>query len=86
MPVSIDDIAKQMLVLLPEDGAPVLNRVVRVMLARALSADVDEARYREARQKLVERGQIGLKQGQGGQVPLDSPLMDVIRRAMRQSP
>ena len=26
------------------------------------------------------------EQGQGGQVPLDGPLMDVIRRAMRQSP
>lgn len=68
MPVSVEDIAKQMLVLLPENGAPVLNRVMRVMLARALSADIDDARYREARQKLADRGQIGVKQGQGGQV------------------
>lgn len=65
---SIEDIARQMLVLLPDDGAPVLNRVMRVMLARALSADVDESRYGAARKKLFERGQIGLKQGQGGQI------------------
>jgi hypothetical protein len=70
VPVSIDDIAKQMLVLLPEDGAPVPNRVMRVMLARALSADIDEERYAAARRKLAERGQIGLKQGQGGQIIL----------------
>lgn len=68
MPISVDDIAKQMLVLLPEDGTPVLNRVMRVMLARALSADIDETRYAAASQKLVDRGQIGRKQGQGGQV------------------
>jgi hypothetical protein len=49
VPVSIDDIAKQMLVLLPEDGAPASNRVMRVMLARALSADIDEERYAAAR-------------------------------------
>jgi hypothetical protein len=68
VPASVDDITKQILVLLPEDGAPVLNRVMRVMLARALSADIDGERYREARQKLAERGQIGLKQGQGGRI------------------
>jgi hypothetical protein len=68
--VSVEDIAKQMLVLLPEDGTPVLNRVMRVMLARALSADIDEARYGAARQRLFERGRIGLKQGQGGRISL----------------
>ncbi len=57
-----------MLVLLPEDGAPVLNRVMRVMLARALSAGIDEDRYLAARRKLVDRGQIGLKAGQGGRI------------------
>src|SRR6187431_1740293 len=30
MPVSIDDIAKQMLALLPDDGTPVLNRVMQL--------------------------------------------------------
>lgn len=66
MAVSVDDIAKQMLVLLPEDGTPVLNRVMRVMLARALSADLDEERYGHARRKLAERGRIGLRTGHGG--------------------
>jgi hypothetical protein len=64
--VSVEDIAKQMLV--PEDGTPVLNRVMRVMLARALSAGIAEDRYLAARQKLVERGQAGLKSGQGGRI------------------
>ncbi len=68
MPVSVEDIVKQMLVLLPEDGAPVPNRVMRVMLARALSADIDETRYRDALQRMTDRGQVGLKPGQGGQV------------------
>jgi hypothetical protein len=58
--ISTEDIAKQMLVLLPDDGTPVLNRVMRVMLARALSADIDEERYRKARQQLQDRGQVGL--------------------------
>jgi hypothetical protein len=68
VPISVDDIAKQMLVLLPGDGTPVLNRIMRVMLARALSADIDEERYAAARRKLADRGQIGSKQGPGGQV------------------
>lgn len=68
MPVSIEDIAKQILVLLPEDGTPVLNRVMRVMLARALSCDIPEDRYGAARAKLIERGQVGLKQGPGGRL------------------
>ncbi len=68
MSVSLEDIAKQMLVLLPEDGTPVLNRVMRVMLARALSAGIDEERYIAARRTLVESGQAGLKNGQGGRI------------------
>jgi hypothetical protein len=68
MPVSIDDIAKQMLVLLPDDGTPVLNRVMRVMLARALSEGIAEDAYASARAKLLGEERIGLKPGQGGQV------------------
>jgi hypothetical protein len=66
--VSVEDIAKQMLVLLPEDGTPVLNRVMRVMLARALSTGIEEDRYLAARRALVEGGQAGLKNGQGGRI------------------
>jgi len=41
---------------------------MRVMLARALSTGIDEERYLAARQKLFDRGQIGLKSGQGGRI------------------
>ena len=68
MPVSIDDIAGQMLALLPDDGTPVLNRVMRVMLSRALAARVDQDRYFEARDFLLRSGRIGVQRGQGGQI------------------
>jgi hypothetical protein len=70
MPVSIDDIAKQMLVLLPQDGTPVLNRVMRVMLARRLEATIDQDRYFEARDLLLRQGRVGIQRGQGGQIYL----------------
>jgi hypothetical protein len=66
--VTIEDIAKQMLVLLPEDGTPVLNRVMRVMLARRLATAVDQDRYFRARDLLLNQGRIGVQRGQGGQV------------------
>ena len=56
MPVSIDDIAEQMLALLPDDGTPVLNRVMRVMLSRALATRVDQDQYFEARDLLLKAG------------------------------
>jgi len=68
MPVSIEDIAKQMLALLPDDGTPVLNRVMQVMLARELRAKVDQDRYFEARDILLSQNRIGVQRGQGGQV------------------
>lgn len=68
MPVSVDDIAKQMLALLPQDGTPVLNRVMRVMLARRLETAIDQDRYFEARDLLLKQGRIGIQRGQGGQV------------------
>jgi hypothetical protein len=68
MPVSIDDIAKQMLVLLPDDGTPVLNRVMRVMLARRLETSIDQDQYFEARDLLLKEGRVGIQRGQGGQV------------------
>jgi hypothetical protein len=68
MPVSIDDIAKQMLALLPDDGTPVLNRVMRVMLARRLETGIDQDQYFEARDSLLKSGRIGIQRGQGGQI------------------
>lgn len=68
MPALIDDIARQMLALLPDDGTPVLNRVMRVMLSRALATRVDQDRYFEARDFLLKSGRIGVQRGQGGQI------------------
>ncbi len=68
MPVSIDDIASQMLALLPTDGTPVLNRVMRVMLQRRLESEIDQDRYFEARDRLLKQGRVGIQRGQGGQI------------------
>ena len=68
MPVSIDDIAAQMLTLLPDDGTPVLNRVMRVMLSRALAARIDQDQYFKARDLLLKQGRVGIQRGQGGQI------------------
>ncbi len=57
-----------MLVLLPEDGTAVLNRVMRVMLSQALADSIDEDRYLRARELLRREGHLALKGGQGGQI------------------
>lgn len=72
MTVSVDDIAKQMLALLPDDGTPVLNRVMRVMLSQALAETIDEDRYYEARSFLRSASMIDIRGGQGGQIFLKS--------------
>jgi hypothetical protein len=68
MPVSIEDIANQMLALLPDDGTPVLNRVMRVMLSRELQASIDQDSYFKARDVLLDQGSVGVQRGQGGQI------------------
>ena len=59
--------------ILPEDGTPVLNRVMRVMLARKLERSVDDAAFFEARDDLLSEGLVGRLRGQGGQVFLAKP-------------
>jgi hypothetical protein len=54
--------------LLPPDGTPVLNRVLRVMLSRELGQTVSDEQYEKARDQLFLAGQIGRLRGQGGQV------------------
>lgn len=61
-------LAKQMLALLPPDGTPVLNRVMRAMLARRLEIPIDQDRYFEARDQLLRLGRVGIQRGQGGQI------------------
>lgn len=59
--------------LLPADGTPVLNRVLRVMLGRRLECAVDEDSYFAARDALLDANKVGRLRGQGGQVFLVKP-------------
>lgn len=59
--------------LLPEDGTPVLNRVIRLMAARKLERPLDEAGYFAARDALLAEGKVGRLRGQGGQIFLVRP-------------
>src|SRR5215470_2653534 len=78
-PISLDDrklsapdVAERMLALLPEDGTPVLNRVMRLMLSREFQRPVEPDLYFAARNLLLDRRQIGRLRGQGGQLFLES--------------
>ncbi len=64
---SLEDL---ILVLLPADGTPVLNRIMRVMLTREMRALVSQDAYFAARDRLFEAGSIGRRRGQGGQIYL----------------
>lgn len=65
------DLAARILGLLPGDGTPVLNRVMRAMLARACERPIDQETYFAARDRLLAEGRIGRLRGQGGQVFLN---------------
>ena len=64
---------KEIIDLLPEDGTPVLNRVMRVLLARKLELTIDEDTFFSARDALLAQGFIGRLRGQGGQLFLTKP-------------
>lgn len=64
----LEDVTAKMLALLPADGTPVLNRVMRVMLARHLERAVDEETFFKARDALLAKGVVGRLRGQGGQI------------------
>lgn len=59
--------------LLPDDGTPVLNRVMRVMIARKLERAVDEDAFFAARDSLMAKAVVGRMRGQGGQMFLTTP-------------
>ena len=63
-----ESVARHMLSLLPPDGTPVLNRVLRVMLSRDLERSIDPQLYFEARDILLAEGRVGRLRGQGGQI------------------
>ena len=58
-------VAERLKTLLPPDGTPVLNRVLRVMLSRDLGQPVSDQLYEQARDQLFATGQIGRLRGQG---------------------
>lgn len=60
--------------LLPADGTPVLNRVMRMMLCRDLKRDIDQDSFFAARDLLLKEGRIGRLRGQGGQLFLLPPV------------
>ena len=66
--LSAQEVAERILVLLPEDGTPVLNRVMRLMLSREFQRPIEPDLYFAARNLLLERHQIGRLRGQGGQL------------------
>ncbi len=65
---TFDPITDTLLGLLPADGTPALNRVMRVMVARQLGHRVSAEQYFEARDRLQESGLVGLTRGQGGKI------------------
>lgn len=69
-----DDLGAAILALLPDDGTPVLNRVVRVMLARRLERPIDDAAFFLARDTLLAAGSVGRLRGQGGQIFRTRPV------------
>jgi hypothetical protein len=71
--VDFEKLKSTMSGLLPEDGTPVLNRVMRVMLARKLEQPIDEETFFKARDTLLSTGAIGRLRGQGGQMFLVKP-------------
>jgi hypothetical protein len=67
--------------LLPPDGTPVLNRVMRVMLARKLERPIDSDTFFKARDALLVTGRVGRLRGQGGQLFLTQPKAEDISEA-----
>jgi len=68
MPPSVGAVAERMERLLPQDGTPVLNRVLQVMLSRELESPVSQDLYFQASDRLSREQRIGRLRGQGGQV------------------
>src|ERR1700744_1636409 len=61
-------VAERLRELLPPDGTPVLNRVLRIMISRDFAQPISDDLYERARDQLSAAGQIGRLRGQGGQV------------------
>jgi hypothetical protein len=66
--VTPEVLAQRILSLLPQDGTPVLNRVMRVMLSRQFETQIEPDLYFAARDLLFQNGKIGRSRGQSGQI------------------
>jgi hypothetical protein len=66
--VTPEVLAHRILPLLPQDGTPVLNRVMRVMLSRQLEFQIEPELYFAACDLLLQNGKIGRLRGQSGQI------------------
>jgi hypothetical protein len=65
---AVRSVTERLKSLLPPDGTPVLNRVLRLMLSRDFGQSVSDELYEKARDSLFASGQIGRLRGQGGQI------------------
>lgn len=65
---TVEAVSAKLLELLPPDGSPVLNRVMRTMLQRSLSKPVSRELYSEVLDSLENTNRIGRSRGQGGQI------------------
>ena len=77
---TVGAVAEHMLSLLPPDGTPVLNRVMRAMLSRELESSIKPELYFAARDLLLGKERIGRLRGQGGQLfltPQEQPAPDI---------
>lgn len=97
MPPSVGAVAERMERLLPQDGTPVLNRVLQVMLARELESPISPDLYFQASDQLSKEHRIGRLRGQGGQVfllpktaklkkPINGAPFDLRREAELMAP
>ena len=98
MPPSVGAVAERMERLLPQDGTPVLNRVLQVMLSRELESPVSQDLYFQASDRLSKEQRIGRLRGQGGQVfllpksdksdrkPINGAAPDLRREAKLMAP
>lgn len=65
---SVRSVTERLKALLPPDGTPVLNRVLRLMLSRDFGQSISDDLYERARDSLFASGQIGRLRGQGGRI------------------
>jgi hypothetical protein len=64
----VNDLEHCFLSLIPPDGTPVLNRVLRTMIGRHIGRQVDPSEYFQVRDRLQALGKIGVTRGQAGKV------------------